>query len=123
MESETKIVYNISKFWSYKTLIHAKHLCIRFGKINRFIRVYRGTRYLVLFGGEKYGLTTGLDIGVKSGITYVISHNYAKIKIDLLGSLPLEKPLMLKNKLFIMLLYSLSQFLIRFKITTTIIYF
>ena len=104
-------------------MIHAKHLCIRFGKINGFIRVYRGTRYLVLFGGEKYGLTTGLDIGVKSGITYVISHNYAKIKIDLLGSLPLEKPLMLKNKLFTMLLYSLSQFLIRFKITTTIIYF
>ena len=126
MENETKIVYNISKFWSYKTLIHAKHLCIRFGKINRFIRVYRGTRYLVLFGGEKYGLIYNRIrylIGVKSGITYVISHNYAKIKIDLLGSLPLEKPLMLKNKLFIMLLYSLSQFLIRFKITTTIIYF
>ena len=76
-------------------MIHAKHLCIRFGKINGFIRVYRGTRYLVLFGGEKYGLTTGLDIGVKSGITYVISHNYAKIKIDLYDSLPPEKILTL----------------------------
>ena len=29
--------------------------------------------------------------GVKSGITYVISHNYAKIKVDLCDSLPPEK--------------------------------
>ena len=100
MENETKIVYNISKFWSYKTLIHAKHLCIRFGKINRFIRVYRGTRYLVLFGGEKYGLIYNRIrylIGVKSGITYVISHNYAKAKVDSYDSLPLEKTLTFHN--------------------------
>ena len=30
-------------------------------------------------------------MGVKSGITYVISHNYARIKVDLYDSLPLEK--------------------------------
>ena len=30
-------------------------------------------------------------IGVKSGITFVISHNYAKIKVDSYDSLPLEK--------------------------------
>ena len=29
-------------------------------------------------------------ISVKSGITYIISHNYAKIKIDSYDSLPLE---------------------------------
>ena len=30
-------------------------------------------------------------MGVKSGITYVISHNYARIKVDSYDSLPLEK--------------------------------
>ena len=38
---------------SYKTLIGAKPLPIRFDKINVFIRVYDGTRYLVIFGREK----------------------------------------------------------------------
>ena len=33
----------------------------------------------------------------KSGITYVFSHNYAKIKIDSYDSLPLEKALTLHN--------------------------
>ena len=32
-----------------KTLMGAKPLCIRFDKIDGFIRVYDGTRYLVLF--------------------------------------------------------------------------
>ena len=32
----------------------AKLLCIRFDKIDGFIRVYGRTRYLVLFGSEKY---------------------------------------------------------------------
>ena len=44
------LVYDIS----YKTLIGAKLLRIRFDKINGFIRVYDQTRYLVLFGPEKY---------------------------------------------------------------------
>ena len=30
-------------------------------------------------------------ISVKSDITYIISHNYAKIKVDSYNSLPLEK--------------------------------
>ena len=47
---EDILVYNIS----YKTLIGAKPLCIRFNKIDGFVRVYDGTRYLVLFGVEKY---------------------------------------------------------------------
>ena len=50
MKNCTKIlVYNIS----YKTLINAKPVRIRFDKIDGFIRVYDGTRYLVLFGSEK----------------------------------------------------------------------
>ena len=38
----------------YKTLIGAKPLRIRFDKVNEFIRIYDGTRCLVLFGHEKY---------------------------------------------------------------------
>ena len=63
----------------------AKPLLIRFDKVNEFITVYDGTRYLVLFGDEKYYFIYNRIrylIGVKSGITYVISHNYAKIKAD-----------------------------------------
>ena len=40
--------------------------------------------------------TTGLDIlSVKSGIIYIISHNYAKIKVDSNNFLPLKKQLFL----------------------------
>ena len=38
-------------------------------------------------------------IGVKIGITYVISHNYEKIKVDSSESLPLEKTLSLHNNI------------------------
>ena len=38
---------------SYKILIGAKPLGIRFDKLDGFIRIYHGTRYLVLFGSEK----------------------------------------------------------------------
>ena len=44
------LVYNIS----YKTLIDAKLLRVKFAKIVGFIRAYDGARYLVLFGAEKY---------------------------------------------------------------------
>ena len=47
---ENILVYDIS----YKTLVGAKLLRIRFEKINGFIRVFDQTRYLVLFGPEKY---------------------------------------------------------------------
>ena len=53
------LAYNIS----YKTLIRAKPLYIRFDKTDGYTRVYDGTRYLVLFGAEKYDVfTTGLDM-------------------------------------------------------------
>ena len=38
---------------------------------------------------------------LKSGITYVISHNYAKIKIDSSDFLPLEETLTLHNVIII----------------------
>ena len=44
------LVYNIS----YNTLIFAKPLCNRFEKIYEFITGFHRTRYLVLFGAEKY---------------------------------------------------------------------
>ena len=45
---ENILVYEIS----YKTLIGAKPLHIRFGKADAFIRVHDGTRCLVLFGPD-----------------------------------------------------------------------
>ena len=75
-------------------MIAAKPLHIRFDELDGFIRVFDGTRYLVLFGSEKYDFIYSRIrylIRVKSGITYVISCNNAKIKVDSYDSLPLEK--------------------------------
>ena len=85
---------------SYKTLMSAKILYIRFNKMNGFIIVHDGTRYLVLLGGEKYHFIYYRIkhlVGLKSGITYVISYNFAKIKFDLYHYLPSEKTLTLHN--------------------------
>ena len=52
----------------------AKPLNIRFDKVNGFIRVYDGARYLVLFRPEKYDLIYNkirYVIRQKSCITYV----------------------------------------------------
>ena len=52
--------------------------------IDGFIRAYDGNRHKALFESEKcdsiYSSITYL-INVKSGITYIIAHNYAKIKV------------------------------------------
>ena len=58
----------------YKSLIGSKTLCIRFNKIDRFIRVYDGTRYLVLFGNEENDSVYSRNrylVSVKSCITYM----------------------------------------------------
>ena len=84
------LIYDIS----YRTLICAKILCIRFDKIDRLSRVYNGTRYLVLFVPEKYDAIcnkiTSL-ISKNSGITYVVSQSYARLKVDSFNFLALEK--------------------------------
>ena len=80
----------------YKNLIGAKHLGIMVDKEDGFIRDYDGTRYLVLSGLEKYKAIFDRIrylIGLKSGIRYVFSHSYAKIKIDLDDDLSLEETL------------------------------
>ena len=49
-------------------------MCIRFAKIDGFIRVYDGTRYLALLGNEKCDSiynTIRYLISAKSGITDV----------------------------------------------------
>ena len=94
------LVFNIS----HKPLIDAKPLGINFDKIDGFIRFYDGTTYLVLLGSEKYDYICNRVrylIGVKSGITYVISHNYAKIKVDSYDSLPLENTMTFHNFMII----------------------
>ena len=64
------LIYDIS----YKTLTEAKPLLVRFDKIDGFIRIYDGTRYLTLFGSDKYDAIYNRIrhfISLKSSITYV----------------------------------------------------
>ena len=67
----------------YKTLISVKALSVVFDKVYRFITDYDGNKYLVLFRTEKHNVIfdrIGYVIGMKSGATYVFSHNYTKSK-------------------------------------------
>ena len=78
--SNNILVYNIS----YKSLIGAKPLHISFNKVDRFIRVFDGTRYLILFGPEIYDAIINSIrylIGVKSSITYVIAYVVLPMKL------------------------------------------
>ena len=64
------MIYGIS--YKTKTLIDPKPLRIRFDKIDGFIRIYDGTRYLTLIDSEKYGTISNRIrylISLKSGIT------------------------------------------------------
>ena len=93
---ENILIYDIS----YKTLIDPKPLHIRFFKIDRIIGIYDGTRYLTLFRSEKYEAIYNRIrylISQKSGITYIFSHYFAKIKVDSYDSLPTEKRLTLHH--------------------------
>ena len=70
----------------------ALNLSIESSMKDGFIRIYDGTRYLVLLEGEKYAFINSRIrylMGVKSGITYIIHHNYVKMKVDSYNSLPL----------------------------------
>ena len=123
------LVYDIL----HKTWVSAKALLIGFDNVDGFIRVFYGTRYLVLFNQEKYDVIYNRIrclIGVKSGITYDISHNYAKFKVDSYDWLPPEKTLILHSIIIFIISvfnkdnnYYHSSFLVRvnyFKITITI---
>ena len=56
------MIYDIS----CKILIVARLLGMRFDKINGFVRVYDGTRYLILFGIKIYN-------GIYNRVRYLIS--------------------------------------------------
>ena len=63
----------------------AKPLRIRFDKIDGFIKIYDGVRYLVLFASERHNKIYDRIrylLSKKSGITDFISHNFPKIRID-----------------------------------------
>ena len=81
-------------------MIGSKPLRIRFDKIDGIIKIYDGTRYLTLFGTKKHDAVydkTRYLLSKKSGITYIFSHYFAKIKVDSYDSLPIEKMLTLHN--------------------------
>ena len=69
---------------SFKTLIDPKPLHIIFDKTDGFIRIYDGTRYFTLFGSEKYDAMCDRIrylISLKSGMTYIFSHYFPKLKL------------------------------------------
>ena len=83
-----------------QNLIGPKPLRIRFDKIDRFIRIYDETRYLTLFGSEKYDTIYNRIrylVSLKSSIAYIFSHYFGKIKVDSYDSLPIEKRLAVHN--------------------------
>ena len=89
---------------SYKTLIDSKPLCIRFDKTDGFIRIYDGTRYLILFGSEIYDTIYNRItylISLTSDITYILTHCYAKIKADSYDFFTYRKTLTLHNVIII----------------------
>ena len=78
----------------------AKPLRIRFDKIDEFIKIYDGTRYLVLFSPERYDPIYDRIrylVSEKNDITYSISHNFATIRIDSYNSLLIKKTLTFDN--------------------------
>ena len=71
------LIYDIS----YKTLIDSKPLHTIFDKIDGFFRIDDGTRYLTLFGSEKYDAIYDRIrylISRKSGITYIFLSLFCK---------------------------------------------
>ena len=77
----------------YETFIGAKSLRIGFNKIDGFIRIYDGARYLLWFGSEKYDAIykrIRYLISLYSSLEYVFSRYYVKIKVDSHDFLPKE---------------------------------
>ena len=80
-------------------MIGAKPFRIRFDKADAFIKDYDGTRYLVIILDEKRYFICRIRyrIGLKIEVMYVVSQNYAKIKIYWYYSLHLKKTWTLHN--------------------------
>ena len=111
------LIYDIS----YKYFIDEKPLRIRFDKIDGFIKIYDGIRYLVLFGYERYDAMFNRNrylISEKSGITESINHNFARIRIDSGYSFPTQKKLIFHNVIIL-----IKPVVKRIKMNISIIYF
>ena len=95
---ENILVCNIT----YKSLNDSNSLRVRFDKIDGFIRVYDGIKYLVYWEVKNMiPFKIRYLIRVKSGIAYILSHNYATIKVHSYDSLPLEKTMTLRNTIIL----------------------
>ena len=93
---ENILIYDIS----YKTFMGAKPLRIRFDEAYGTIKIYDGTRYLELFDSWSYNAIfnwINYLIGEKNNAEYIISHNFAKIRIDSYNSLTIGKTLTFPN--------------------------
>ena len=85
--------------------MNAKPLRIRFDKVDGFIKIYDETRYLVLFGPERYDTIYNKIrylISKERGIIVliviiIIDHNFGRIRIDSYNSLPKGKTLTFHN--------------------------
>ena len=69
-------------------------------EIDGLIKIYGGIKYLVLFGPEQYDAIYNKIrylISKKGGIIDIISHNFARMRIDSCNSLPIEKTLTFHN--------------------------
>ena len=94
--SKKFLIYDISN----KTSTGAKTLRIRFDKIDGFIKIHNKIKYLVLFDYSYCDKTCDKIkylISEKSDITDSSNHNFGRIRIDLHGSLPIEKILTFHN--------------------------
>ena len=65
------MIYDVS----YKALIGPKPRALDSIKFGRWVRIYEGTRYLILFGSKKYAIYNRIRylMTLKSSITWVLS--------------------------------------------------
>ena len=72
----------------------AKQLCISFDKIDGYVKIYDGIRYLAIFDYWSYDEICNRFrylISEKSSITDSINYHFGRIRIDSYNSLPIEK--------------------------------
>ena len=82
----------------------SKPLCIRFFKIDEFIKIYDGIKYLLLLSCTRFDKSCDnirYLISKKSGITGIINHNSAKIRKYSYSYLPIEKILTFHNAIIL----------------------
>ena len=80
---------------SHKTSTGANPLRIRYDKIDGFIKIYGGIRYLVLLKYKEIYDRVRYLISEKCDITNSINHNFARISINSYNSLPIHNFTML----------------------------